>query len=106
MHDLKKIEEKLRNRLSVLKDRMREIDGDLREPGDDDFAEMATEAEGDEVLENVGHLANEEVGQILTALSRIKHGTYGTCQKCGGNILPARLDAVPHALYCIKCAQG
>jgi len=106
MHDLQKIEENLRRRLAVLKNRMEEVDEGLSETGDDDFAEMATEAEGDEVLENIGHLADQEAEQIFHALDRIKKGIYGTCQKCGVAIAPKRLEAIPHAALCIKCAQS
>jgi RNA polymerase-binding transcription factor DksA len=101
MHDLQKIEENLRRRLAVLKNRMEEVDEDLSETGDDDFAEMATE-----VLENIGHLADQEAEQIFHALDRIKKGIYGTCQKCGVAIAPKRLEAIPHTALCIKCAQN
>lgn len=30
---------------------------------------------------------------------------YGRCQNCGGEILFERLDALPHARYCINCKQ-
>ena len=105
MQDLKAVETRLRERLAVLKNRMEDIDDDLGELGDDDFAEMATEAEDDEVLENVGLLAQKESKQILLALGHIKQGSYGKCQKCGVDIMPARLEAVPHAVHCIKCAS-
>ena len=34
---------------------------------------------------------------IARALSKIKDGTYGTCEVCGGAIEPERLDANPAA---------
>ena len=105
MQNLNNVEKQLRERLAVLTNRMKEIDEDLGELGDDDFAEMATESEGDEVLEGVGLLAQAEVKKIQLALERIKQGIYGKCQKCGIDIAPARLEAVPHALHCIKCAS-
>lgn len=105
MNDLKAVEHQLRERLSVLKKRMEDIDDDLGELGEDDFAEMATESENDEVMESVGLLAQAEVKRIHLALDRIKQGNYGTCQKCGVEIAPARLAAVPYALHCIKCAS-
>jgi RNA polymerase-binding protein DksA len=37
------------------------------------------------------------------ALERVKKGTYGKCQVCNLPIAKARLEAVPHARYCIKC---
>ena len=37
------------------------------------------------------------------ALKRIANGTYGICAKCGDDISPERLDAVPYAVTCRKC---
>ncbi len=31
--------------------------------------------------------------------------TFGRCHSCGGNIAVERLDALPHARYCIDCKQ-
>jgi DnaK suppressor protein len=39
------------------------------------------------------------------ALRRIKDKTYGKCIKCGGDIGTARLTALPHARFCIKCKE-
>jgi RNA polymerase-binding transcription factor DksA len=53
----------------------------------------------------VAERAEEEMGAaILRALERIALGTYGTCAHCGGAIPLARLDAVPYAEFCVKCA--
>ncbi|MEA3246722.1 MAG: TraR/DksA family transcriptional regulator [Gemmatimonadota bacterium] len=30
---------------------------------------------------------------------------YGQCHNCGGEIMFERLDALPHARYCINCKQ-
>lgn len=30
---------------------------------------------------------------------------YGQCHSCGGEIMFERLDALPHARYCINCKQ-
>jgi RNA polymerase-binding transcription factor DksA len=106
MQDLKKAEQALRKRLAILTHRMEDIDQDLRDHNDDDFSEMATEREDDEVLETVGIMADNEVQQIQLALSRIKLGSYGICQGCGIDIPPARLAAVPHAALCIDCAEA
>lgn len=42
---------------------------------------------------------------LIQALERIRQGTYGDCQSCGGEIEPKRLEALPFALYCIKCQE-
>ena len=91
----------LETRLAALKQEITEIDQTLREPDSQDFEERATENEGDEVLEDLGNAALVEIAQIESALGRI----YGECATCGDDIPPARLEAVPHAAQCIKCAS-
>lgn len=95
----------LEKRLAVLKEEIADIDQTLREPDSQDFEERATENEGDEVLEDLGNAALTEIAQIESALERIVGGTYGDCVTCGDAIPPARLEAVPHAAQCIKCAS-
>ena len=46
------------------------------------------------------------VYHIDMALKRIKDGTYGACHTCGKQIKKARLEAVPHARYCIECKSA
>ena len=105
MKDLKLVEETLENRLAELTKRMELIDHSLGAPGDDDFEEMATEAENDETLEALGHASEEEVAQIKFALERVKNGVYGICAKCGNPIPDDRLAAVPYATHCVSCAS-
>ncbi len=105
MKDLKLIEETLEKRLAQLTKRMELIDHSLGTPGDDDFEEMATEAENDETLEALGHVSEDEVAQIKFALERIKNGVYGICAKCGDPIPDDRLAAVPYATRCVDCAS-
>lgn len=105
MKDLKLVEETLENRLAELTKRMELIDHSLGAPGDDDFEEMATEAENDETLEAIGHASEEEVAQIKFALERVKNGVYGICSKCGNPIPDDRLAAVPYATRCVGCAS-
>jgi RNA polymerase-binding transcription factor DksA len=44
---------------------------------------------------------------IDEALRRLykKPEAYGRCHNCGGEIMFERLDALPHARYCINCKQ-
>jgi len=44
-------------------------------------------------------------GKVHDALTRIEAGTYGTCERCGRPIAPARLDAIPYATHCKECAE-
>lgn len=46
-----------------------------------------------------------EIKEIDHALEKIKNGTYGSCENCGKEIDPKRLELLPHARYCIDCAR-
>jgi RNA polymerase-binding protein DksA len=50
---------------------------------------------------------NEEqlLAEINDALDRIEQGTYGRCENCHQEISRERLEALPYARYCIRCAR-
>jgi DnaK suppressor protein len=43
--------------------------------------------------------------QIEAALKRIEGGCYGRCDECGEDIPTTRLDAIPYAAECVRCAK-
>ncbi|WP_320068670.1 TraR/DksA family transcriptional regulator [Micromonospora sp. RTGN7] len=43
--------------------------------------------------------------RIAAALRRIADGRYGTCDTCGAQIPPERLEVVPHARFCVPCQR-
>ena len=45
-----------------------------------------------------------EIGDLDAALRKIDEGTYGTCEICGREIEPERLEAVPGTRTCIEHA--
>ena len=45
----------------------------------------------------------EELKAIQDALARLRRGDYGFCQRCGEEIAPKRLEALPHATLCVEC---
>lgn len=104
MTDISEIKARLQTRLKKLTERAEIINDDLSEPADDDWNEEAVESAGDEVLEEVGEVTLEEIAQIKRALSRIEAGKYGECSRCGEPIAKERLEALPHATNCVKCA--
>ncbi len=105
MMDLDAIRKTLESRLAELMSEAKEIDTELRERLDPDVEERAIELEDDEVLEGLGNAAVAEIGHIRLALRRIEDGAYGDCTNCGDKINEARLEALPHATLCMKCAQ-
>jgi RNA polymerase-binding protein DksA len=52
-------------------------------------------------------LQNSErvLAQVDAALARFEAGAYGVCERCGQQIDPARLKALPYALLCMNCQQ-
>ena len=52
-------------------------------------------------------MASEEgtLEQVEHALERIRARTYGTCEDCDGVIAKKRLEAIPFASLCIRCAE-
>ena len=51
-------------------------------------------------------MENEEetLDLIEMALERIEDGAYGQCDECGLKIPKTRLNALPYAPLCVKCA--
>jgi len=94
----------LEARLNELMQRAAEIETRLSNPGSADWEENATESEDDEVLSGVGTLTKNEIQEIKLALNRIETGHYGKCTSCGESISKLRLEALPYASTCIKCA--
>jgi DnaK suppressor protein len=101
----KTIREHLEAELQLLLARVETIDDRLRQPGEQDWEEQATQRENDEVLESLDKQTTEEIEQIRQALSRIEHGKYGKCVQCGGAIAKERLAALPYATNCYACAN-
>ena len=89
---------------SALKKTRSETNGDLSsmpihmaDIGSDNFEQEFT----------LSLMENEEdtLGSIETALERIESGTFGECDECGVKIPKTRLNAIPFAVLCVKCAE-
>ena len=95
----------LKARLSELTGRVAEIDSELRTPLPADSEDRATDLENQDALEGIENSKIKEIKQIGEALKRIAEGTYGVRAKCGIDIDPKRLKALPNATRCISCAS-
>ena len=69
--------------------------------GREEAADVTTDLERRIALE--AQKRNSLAG-IEHALQKIDAGTYGICDNCGQPIDPARLEALPHAAYCMACS--
>lgn len=105
MPDIAYFKKKLQDRLAELDHRLVDIEHELDSPHSADWEENATEREGDEVMESLGTAGLNEIRQIQAALKRIEDDEFGDCLRCGDEILTERLEIVPHAPLCRKCAS-
>ena len=121
MNSLKKSDLKAyKDRLTALRARLR---GDVSQMADATLKKSRTEGNGDLSsmpihMADIGtdnfeqeftlSLMESEEGtleSIEAALERIEEGTYGLCEECGVKIPRKRLDAIPYASMCVKCAS-
>ena len=47
----------------------------------------------------------DALDQVEAAIGRIEDGSYGRCEECGGQIPKSRLEAIPYAAQCVRCAS-
>jgi DnaK suppressor protein len=109
-----------KDRLLALRSRMC---GDVNQLRENSLRKSRTEASGDlssmpihmadigsdnyeqefslSLMENEG----AALEKIQASLDRIEEGTYGACEECGAKIPKTRLNAIPFATLCVKCAS-
>jgi RNA polymerase-binding protein DksA len=107
--DITTAEEALREERRHLVHQLEELGaaetGDLRSDIDfgGSFADAASvTAERTEVLGLVDSLKSQ-LDEVDAALRAIEAGTYGTCDNCGTEINPARLEFRPASILCVDC---
>jgi RNA polymerase-binding transcription factor len=69
---------------------------------------------GDGTTEAISRLTDIGVGRTLEAglarteraIAKLDEGSYGTCDGCGAEIAPARLQAMPDSVLCMQCAAA
>ncbi len=62
--------------------------------------------ESDDIALAMARRSEATLELIEAALERLEAGAYGLCQACRAPISEERLDAVPHADLCARCAGG
>lgn len=103
---LKHYRERLLEERQVLvrqRDRVLEaIPEQVHPPGENEIAP----SEGLDVEISLDQSDATRLHEIDAALKLIKEGTFGTCSECGCEIPESRLEAIPSALCCVRCAGG
>ena len=103
-HD--KLQKWLLARRDELNTRLGKIKQDASRKNSADWSEQAQERENDEVIDALGNEAVLELRKINRALDRMSEGDYGFCLSCGKEIPEQRLEVMPYADLCVKCAQA
>ena len=98
----------LRGRLTGEVDRIVEaVQQDVQAPGTISNLPVHPADQASDVLDvEVDLLKNEQdiLREVDEALTRIRDGKFGICQRCETPISPQRLDAIPFTPYCVRCA--
>ncbi len=118
---MKKTDHKIyKDRLLTLRARLR---GDVNQMADAALKKSRSEANGDlssmpihmadigsdnfeqEFTLSLMQTEEQTLDMIEGALERIEEGVYGQCEECGLKIPKTRLNAIPYASLCVKCAE-
>jgi DnaK suppressor protein len=94
--------------LEELDDRLAKITDDVKhteEPLAKDTEELAVQVENDEVLDYRGNSTRAEIDQVKRAIAKLEQGHYGNCEACGQSIAKERLEILPFARLCVRCAE-
>ena len=65
----------------------------------------ASEQSSHQRIESLQREVRARLAAIGKALSRLKKGKYGTCEKCGKMISTDRLGIMPTATVCVECER-
>jgi DnaK suppressor protein len=79
--------------------------GELREQSSGDVVDFAQDSTHDEISSQLAEVESRELASVEAALDKMRNGSYGMCEGCGGDIPLVRLQALPYATYCIGCQQ-
>jgi RNA polymerase-binding protein DksA len=69
------------------------------------MADIGSDAFEQEFTLSLMATEEETLDMVEQALARIRDRTYGVCEECGGVIAKKRLEAIPFAPLCIRCAE-
>lgn len=69
------------------------------------MADLGTDNFDQEFTLSLMETEGDTLSAIEAALERVEEGSFGLCEECGNGIAKTRLQAIPYAHFCIKCAQ-
>ena len=105
MNTFKKLLEEKREQMVKDVEETRSRSAEDTEEEDKDYIDVAVSSYTKEFLLTLSDLERKQLDHVDRALEAIKSGTFGTCEECGEDIEAKRLDALPWAIYCLKCQE-
>ncbi len=100
------LQEQKRNLGKEIEDQGADPDSDELAFADDaGFSDRSHSAEERSRLISIVKALRSNLRDVDRALAKIGAGTYGICERCGGQIGQERLVALPWALLCMDCKQ-
>ncbi len=69
------------------------------------MAELGSDNADQELTLSLLGSEEDALDQIEAAIERIEDGSYGQCDTCGAKIPKSRLEAIPYAVKCVRCAS-
>ena len=69
------------------------------------MAELGSDNSDQELTLGLLGSDKEALDQIEAVIGRIEDGSYGQCEQCDAKIPRARLNAIPYAARCVRCAS-
>ena len=108
-HDVSATEQLLRTRLEEIHARLAELAKPPEAGSGIGFGKRIGDGTNEAISRRndigVGNsfLVTEE--KLKRALAKLEEGTYGRCDRCGGQIAPGRLEVAPESSLCIDCAR-
>ncbi|MEK7610960.1 MAG: prolipoprotein diacylglyceryl transferase family protein [Patescibacteria group bacterium] len=108
---LQKIKDRLMRYLHRINEQEAQVKSEDNESRNEDASrnsEFEDEAENENqhtLAQTIGASLSQMKNQIKKAMLRMNSGKYGICERCGGPIDKARLEAFPEATLCLRCEQ-
>jgi RNA polymerase-binding transcription factor DksA len=102
------MEQKLRKERARLWEEAMAADSELRALAEGRESELEEAAQQERLAGLTARLdvrAKHEIEEIDAALMRLADGRYGQCLGCGRRIAVARLQVLPAARLCVRCAR-
>lgn len=103
--DLNGYQESLERKRAELEAKLRRRDAIVIEKEPDPMDEVNVAGERELAITRLDN-DSALLAAVRQALSRIEEGTFGACLRCEESINPRRLDALPWALYCLRCQEA